>query len=117
MLAQALVNLRGQAPFALNFGPHSEDALPVETIVKNLVLNWGHDAGWESQPGEHPHEALTLKLDIALSGHRLGWSPSLKISRALELCCEWHRRYVSGESPRKVTFDQVSSYLSDFKRI
>jgi CDP-glucose 4,6-dehydratase len=113
MLAKALVERGPDVAPALNFGPHVNDALPVSDIVEMLVSNWEPAAGWSSQPGEHPHEALALRLDIALAANQLGWQPQLGIKKALELCCNWQRSINQGGHPRDVTLAQIRAYLGE----
>ncbi len=115
MLAKALVERGPDVAPALNFGPHVNDALPVSDIVEMLVSTWQHAAGWSSQPGEHPHEAQALRLDIALAANQLGWQPQLGIKEALELCCDWQRGIEQGAHPREVTFTQIRAYLGEQK--
>ena len=57
-----------------NFGSHSDDAQPVEWIVKELAQRWGQGASWQVDDGEHPHEAHYLKLDISKTAQRLPWA-------------------------------------------
>jgi CDP-glucose 4,6-dehydratase len=115
MLAEALVKRGPDVAPAINFGPHVNDALPVSEIVEMLVNNWQHVAGWSSQPGEHPHEAQALRLDIALAANQLGWQPQLGIKDALELCCDWQRSINKGRHPRDVTLAQIRAYLGEHK--
>ena len=75
MLAERLCE-RGQAfAEAWNFGPSDEDARPVQWIVERLCRAWGRDAQWSLQPGQHPHEASYLRLDISKARQRLQWVP------------------------------------------
>jgi CDP-glucose 4,6-dehydratase len=115
MLAKALVEQGPDVTSAINFGPHVNDALPVSDIVEMLVSTWQHVAGWSSQPGEHPHEAQALRLDIALAAEQLGWQPQLGIKEALELCCDWQRSINKGRHPRDVTLAQIRAYLGEHK--
>jgi CDP-glucose 4,6-dehydratase len=75
---------------AWNFGPHPGDARPVEWVVSELARLWGQGAGWEQEPGEHPHEAQTLKLDISKAAAQLGWHPRLPLSEALAITEAWY---------------------------
>jgi CDP-glucose 4,6-dehydratase len=40
-----------------NFGPNDEDAKPVGWIVEQMAALWGHDAQWQIDLGEHPHQS------------------------------------------------------------
>jgi CDP-glucose 4,6-dehydratase len=76
---------------AWNFGPRDEDAQPVQWIVERLCETWGHGASWTQQPGEHPHEAGYLKLDISKARHRLHWAPRWSLQTALAHIGSWHQ--------------------------
>ncbi|MDR3739257.1 MAG: CDP-glucose 4,6-dehydratase [Terracidiphilus sp.] len=76
---------------AWNFGPGPGDARPVEWVVNELARLWGADAGWEQEPGQHPHEAQTLKLDISKAAAQLGWQPRLQLAEALAITVDWYR--------------------------
>jgi CDP-glucose 4,6-dehydratase len=113
MLAKALVERGPDVAPAINFGPQISDAVPVSEIVEMLVSNWQHAAGWSSQPGEHPHEAHALRLDIALACNQLNWLPQLRIKDALDLCCDWQRNINGGMHARDVTLAQIRAYLGE----
>ena len=73
-----------------NFGPHPADARPVEWVVGELARLWGQGARWEQEPGHHPHEAQTLKLDISKAAERLNWHPRLHLAKALAITEAWY---------------------------
>jgi CDP-glucose 4,6-dehydratase len=75
---------------AWNFGPHPGDARPVEWVVNELARLWGEESGWEQEPGQHPHEAQTLKLDISKAAAQLGWQPRLQLAEALAITAAWY---------------------------
>lgn len=93
-----------------NFGPREEDVQSVEWIVSKLADQWGDGASWRIDPGAHPHEAMSLKLDISKAAQRLGWQPALNLERALELTVEWVRGLQSGDNLRSLTLDQINDY-------
>jgi CDP-glucose 4,6-dehydratase len=73
-----------------NFGPHPADARPVEWVVNELARLWGRGVVWEQEPGRHPHEAQTLKLDISKAATLLGWHPLLPLAEALAITEAWY---------------------------
>ena len=93
-----------------NFGPHSDDAKPVEWIVKELAQRWGQGASWQVDAGEHPHEAGYLKLDISKAAQRLQWHPALRLDSALSLIVDWARARQAGADMRAITQQQIANY-------
>ena len=93
-----------------NFGPNDEDAKPVGWIVQQMATLWGGDAQWQVDPGEHPHEATYLKLDISKARSRLNWHPSLRLEDALKLIVDWSNQYRAGADMRQFTLAQIHAY-------
>ncbi|MBZ8140438.1 CDP-glucose 4,6-dehydratase [Rubrivivax gelatinosus] len=96
-----------------NFGPRDEDARPVQWIVEHLCSNWGGSASWTLQPGEHPHEASYLKLDISKARQRLQWAPRWSLETALEHITAWHQAWLAGRDMRALCLNQISQHQSD----
>lgn len=93
-----------------NFGPHSDDARPVEWIVKQLAKKWADGASWQIDAGEHPHEANFLKLDISKAEHRLHWRPVMRLEQALGLIVDWSREKRTATNMREFTQAQIQAY-------
>ncbi len=93
-----------------NFGPRDEDARPVQWIVEYICENWGEGASWTLQPGDHPHEACFLKLDISKARQRLHWTPRWTLETALENIIEWHQAWLKGQDMRTVCLSQINQY-------
>lgn len=110
MLAEKLYNDGQIWAEGWNFGPRDEDAKPVRWIVENLCNNWANGASWALQPGEHPHEASFLKLDISKARQRLQWAPRWSLEHALKHISDWHRAWIRGENMRNHCIDQISQY-------
>ena len=96
-----------------NFGPRDEDARTVQWIVECLCEDWGDGASWTLQPGEHPHEASFLKLDISKARERLQWTPRWSLETALRRITEWHQAWLSGQDMRSVCLNQINQYRAD----
>lgn len=109
-LSQALVERGPAVAQAWNFGPSDDDARPVAWVVEHMAGAWGEGAGWALDPGEHPHEASCLKLDISKARQGLGWHPRLRLPQAIALVVEWHRATGGGQDPRAVTSAQIDHY-------
>lgn len=96
-----------------NFGPCDDDARTVQWIVEHLCKDWGSGATWNLQPGNHPHEASFLKLDISKARQRLHWAPRWSLETALTRIIEWHQSWISGQDMRTVCLNQISQYRYD----
>ncbi len=96
-----------------NFGPKDEDARPVQWIVEHLCEDWGDGASWKLQPGDHPHEANFLKLDISKARQRLHWVPRWNLETALIRITEWHRAWLTQQDMRAFCLNQIAQYQSD----
>jgi len=95
-----------------NFGPHDDDAKPVEWIAERFTSLWGDGATWVKDQGKHPHEAHYLKLECSKARVSLGWKPRWRLEEALQHIVSWHRAYQHGNDMRKVTLSQLDSYIS-----
>jgi CDP-glucose 4,6-dehydratase len=93
-----------------NFGPHSDDARPVEWIVRQIAQKWSPAASWKIDAGDHPHEANYLKLDISKAHHRLAWQPAMRLEQALGLIVDWARGKQAGADLRALTLAQIQAY-------
>lgn len=93
-----------------NFGPFDEDARPVEWLVQQLCSNWGGEAGYVVDNGDHPHEAHYLKLDCSKSRAELGWYPRWPLEKALSSIVDWTRHYVAGGDLRGECLGQIKEY-------
>ncbi len=110
VLAERLTQEGTEYAEGWNFGPKNEDAKPVEWIVKQMASRWGDSSRWESDPGEHPHEAGLLKLDISKVRNRLGWDPCLDLHDALNLVIDWAQKHSQGADMRPFTQNQILTY-------
>jgi len=95
---------------AWNFGPRDSDASTVSDVVDAVARLWGGTPGWTAQPGDHPHEAMQLRLDSAKAQARLGWAPRLPLDQALAWTVEWYRRAEAGEPARTLVDNQIAAY-------
>ncbi|HLJ57659.1 MAG TPA: CDP-glucose 4,6-dehydratase [Chthonomonadaceae bacterium] len=113
-LAEALVERGAEMAGAWNFGPDIDDAQPVSWIVREAARCWGAGAGWEIQPGDHPHEAQTLRLDCAKARRQLGWRPRLSLADAIPWTIDWYRAFygdaADSDFVRCITERQIARY-------
>ncbi len=120
VLAERLVSSGAAFAEGWNFGPHDDDAKPVQWIVERMVRRWNdradppnaHSAGWTLDAGEHPHEAHYLKLDISKARHRLDWRPHWRLDEALALIDSWHHAWRSGDDMRAACLAQIADYTT-----
>jgi CDP-glucose 4,6-dehydratase len=109
-LAEKLYNEGSAYAEGFNFGPHLDDAQPVQWIVERMVERWGEQARWQLDGGQHPHEARFLKLDIRKAAQRLGWQPALRLDAALDMSVSWAWQRLSGQDIRQITLNQIQQY-------
>lgn len=110
VLAEKLFN-EGQAyAEGWNFGPHDDDARPVQWIVERMVEAWNDSGSWRLDGGQNPHEANYLKLDISKARARLGWKPRWDLAAALERIIVWHRAWLAGDDVRALSLAQIEQY-------
>jgi CDP-glucose 4,6-dehydratase len=110
-LAQAMIEGRVAAGEGWNFGPNDKDIRAVEWIVERLCQHWGRQAGWQKQPGSHPHEAGLLKLDISKARQVLQWEPRLVLDEALRWTVEWYRSVIADNQPaQRMSLAQIEAY-------
>ncbi|MDD5676914.1 MAG: CDP-glucose 4,6-dehydratase [Kiritimatiellae bacterium] len=112
-LAQGLVEEGSRFASAWNFGPHDDDARPVEWIVKKLCAEWGRKASFDVDRGEHPHEAHFLKLDWSKARAELGWHPKWNLEKAIQKTVEWAKAYQGHADVRSVCLRQIKEYAEE----
>jgi len=117
MLAERLVEHGPEFAEAWNFGPTDNDAKPVNWITERLKISWGAEAQWGVDRLVHSHEAKVLKLDISKAKEKLGWSPYLRLDKALDMIVEWHKADSTGTDMRDVTLLQITNYQKFIEKI
>ncbi len=115
LLARKLVEFGIEYGGEWNFGPSPADAKPVEWIVQRMCELGGAGAGYEIDSGDHPHEALYLKLDCSKADNRLGWQPRWDLDKALFATMEWVDIYSRNEEIAACCYRQIDRYLEPNK--
>jgi CDP-glucose 4,6-dehydratase len=98
---------------AWNFGPHDEDARPVQWLIERLTTAWqagGGAANWQLDPRPQPHEAHYLKLDCAKSRSQLGWQPRWSLDETIRRIVAWHQAQASGADMRDRSIRELIDY-------
>ncbi len=111
ILAQKLYEQGSQYAESWNFGPEDQNAKTVEWIVKEICTQWGENASYEVDPGNHPHEANYLKLDCSKAKGLLGWAPRWDLAKAIDKVVEWVRVYLRNGDVREVCIRQIEEYM------
>jgi CDP-glucose 4,6-dehydratase len=115
VLAQAVAADPGFAgPW--NFGPGVEDALTVRDVVARIAQLWGGEIPIETQPGDHPPETATLRLDSTRARATLGWHPLWDLDEGLHAIVDWYRAYGRDADLRETTLAQIAAYQAAMAR-
>lgn len=95
---------------AYNFGPHSQDAVPVRQVIQQARDAYGQgEIAWGD--GTHgPHEAGLLALEISKARHLLDFAPRWSISESIRRTMTWYRQQVAGLSARDLCLADLRAY-------
>jgi len=113
LLAQKLYEQPAEYAEGWNFGPHDDDAKPVDWILNRMVNQWGDGASWALDSGKHPHEAGYLKLDVSKAKSRLGWQPTWHLEQTLEKIVDWHQAWLNQEDMQALCLKEIQDYMQD----
>ncbi|HEX8207842.1 MAG TPA: CDP-glucose 4,6-dehydratase [Solirubrobacteraceae bacterium] len=116
VLAQALAGDPEAFADAWNFGPAVDDALTVRELVGRIGMLWGSEIPVATQPGEHPAETATLRLDSTRARVRLGWRPVWDLDEGLHAIVDWYRAYERGADLRETSLAQIAAYEAAARR-
>lgn len=94
---------------AWNFGPEPGDYRDVRAVTKEFLDGFGLNQ-WREEPNNGMHEADFLTLDSTRAKSELQWRNKLDFSHTVDWTFEWYRRFLNGESPFKITSDQVARF-------
>ncbi len=114
ILAQKQFNEPKKFSGAWNFGTRPNSLTDVQTIVKYLITFWGQ--GKMKVKKNKIYEQENLQLNIKKAEKFLKWKPTYNIKRSVEMTTSWYFRVLMlKEDPKKVTSDQIESYMYDSK--
>ena len=110
LLAEALAADPDASAGGWNFGPEPDDERPVRAVVERIAGLWGRPLEVVAQPGDHPPEAATLRLDSRRARERLGWRPAWDLDTGLDAVVAWAAAHERGEDLREVTLRQIAAF-------
>ena len=109
VLAQKLwqqPNLSG----AYNFGPQTNEACSVETVVNLARVIYGKGIILQDNTPNNPHEAGWLALEISKARLTLGVNPKWHIEESVKRTLEWYKGQNNGSSSRILCEADISDY-------
>lgn len=99
---------------AFNFGPDSNDALPVRNMVRLAIDAWGEGDFEVQSSGAGPHEAGLLTLDINKARSELNWRPKLDATQAISMTIDWYKQYLEGDTDIiAFTENQIKHFIDE----
>ncbi len=93
-----------------NFGPLSASNKSVETLVKEIISNWGSGT-WTYKKESAMHEAFLLNLSIDKAYHLLNWQPVWGFEATVKNTVDWYK--TTFETPNDIvhiTEKQITEY-------
>ncbi len=81
-----------------------------------MAQQWGGDATWRLDGGQHPHEANYLKLDISKARNRLGWHPCWDLEATLRSIVAWHKAWMQKQDMREICLAQIEEYMGSMNK-
>lgn len=76
---------------AYNFGPNSDNTLPVSEMVQLAINAWGSGSYEVAADKNQPHEAGLLKLDISKAIAEINWKPVMDATASVEKTIKWYK--------------------------
>jgi len=105
MLVEKLHNHKkyaGAWNFSSNYSDHTVQKI-CEEFSKNIFFKYIYSAG------KH-NEKKVLKLNSNKSKHFLSWKTKLSFKEMISLTSEWYKKYLNGEDPDLICYDQIHKY-------
>lgn len=109
-LMQGKVHLQG----AWNFGPNYKNNKDVESLVKEIIKQYG-EGSYKIENGiNKPKEAKYLALDITKAIKILNWEPILNFEETINLTIDWYKKY-KNENVFDLSLMQIEEYEKRWK--
>jgi CDP-glucose 4,6-dehydratase len=93
-----------------NFGPAPDATLTVRVLAERMLASWP-GLTVTSAPGQHPHEAATLRLDCSKAAESLGWRPVWSAATTIERTVAWYRGF--HRHGEVTSANDLATYLED----
>ena len=110
MLVDALIQNRAEGEW--NFGPGDNQSMTVADVANIAGALWGVKKNWESDLGNHPHEASKLLLNSNKARTQLGWSDKLRFKESVEWTINWYKNVHEGNDPLEETLKNIRQFES-----
>lgn len=104
--------IEGRATGAWNFGPDEIQIKTVADVADIASSIWGVEKSWESDSGNHPHEASLLMLNSNKARTELGWSDKLIFQESVEWTTHWYKNVNNGNNPLEETLKNIRDFES-----
>jgi CDP-glucose 4,6-dehydratase len=107
-LVNALID--NNADGAWNFGPDENQSKTVADVADIAGGVWGVEKSWDSDLGNHPHEASLLMLNSNKARTELGWSDKLSFEESVKWTIDWYKNVYNGNDPLEETLKNIKSF-------
>lgn len=98
---------------AWNFGPGARGVRTVRDVTDRIVKAWGTGGvRYEPEPDEQKKEALLLQLSSEKAEHRLLWTPTYGVDKAIDETTAWYKRVFDGDDPIAVSREQLNHFVT-----
>lgn len=97
---------------AYNFGPKTDDAATVKTVIGLAKQAYGHGSVLWGDESEGPHEARLLSLEISKAREILGITPRWNLTEAINRTMGWYQKQRSGANTRLLCDADIAAFSS-----
>jgi CDP-glucose 4,6-dehydratase len=104
--------LQDKADGAWNFGPDENQSKTVADVANIAGAMWSAEKNWESDLGNHPHEASMLMLNSSKARAELGWSDKLSFEESVKWTINWYKNVNEGNDPLVETLKNIKEFES-----
>jgi len=111
MLGSTLYQKKHEFSGAWNFGPIAKNAVTVETLVQELIRQWGSGNYRVEKPEIPGRESTMLMLDINKAINRLHWHPALSLHEAIRFTLDEYR---ISEMTVEDVFTQRNAHIDEY---
>jgi CDP-glucose 4,6-dehydratase len=98
---------------AYNFGPATQDAANVRSVIEQARQVWGgSDVHW-GEGNDGPHEAGWLALEVAKAREVLGVQPRWSLPQAVQRTFLWYKSLAEGTSAQALCEADLQAFLDE----